>query len=95
VEPYTFLELFFSYSGNNNTAWANSRYDDLLQRAAATNDEGARYALYQEVEAILLEDAPIAPIYHGTQAYLLRTEVKGWPPALLGFHRYQRIRLEP
>lgn len=95
VEPYTFLELFLSHSGNNNTAWANDRYDALLAQAASTADETARYALYQEAEAILLADAPIAPIYHGTQAYLLRPEVTGWPPALLGFHRYQRVRLAP
>ncbi|MBT5900841.1 MAG: peptide ABC transporter substrate-binding protein [Opitutaceae bacterium] len=95
VEPYTFLELFYSFSGNNNTGWANSRYDEVLKQAAAISDETTRYAAYQEAERILLEDAPIAPIYHGTQAYLIRPEVKGWPPALLGFHRYQFVRLSP
>ena len=93
VEPYTFLELFYSFSGNNNTGWANSRYDEVLKQAAAISDESNRYAAYQEAERILLEDAPIAPIYHGTQAYLIRPVVKGWPPALLGFHRYQFVRL--
>jgi len=95
VEPYTFLELFLSYSGNNNTGWSNPAYDDALQRAASIADDAARYALYQKAEALLLEDAPIAPVYHGTQVYLIRPEVEGWPPALLGFHRYQRIRLQP
>ena len=95
VEPYTFLELFYSFSGNNNTGWANPRYDEVLKRAAAISDETARYAAYQEAEEILLGSVPIAPIYHGTQAYLIRPEVKGWPPALLGFHRYQFVRLEP
>lgn len=95
VEPYTFLELFLSFSGNNNTGWVNSAYDETLQRAAALSDEAQRYALYQQAEAMLLADAPIAPIYHGTQAYLKRPEVQGWPPALLGFHRYQRVSLAP
>ncbi|GAB5562055.1 MAG: peptide ABC transporter substrate-binding protein [Synoicihabitans sp.] len=95
VEPYTFLELFYSFSGNNNTGWANPDYDDVLKSAAALSDESTRYQEYQKAEAILLADAPIAPIYHGTQAYLIRPEVKGWPPALLGFHRYQNVRLEP
>lgn len=93
VEPYTFLELFYSFSGNNNTGWANPSYDEVLKKAAAISNETARYAAYQEAERILLEDAPIAPIYHGTQAYLIRPEVSGWPPALLGFHRYQFVQL--
>ena len=70
VEPYTFLELFLSYSGNNNTGWDNPAYDALMNRAVAISDEAERYALYQQAETILLEHAPIAPIYHGTQAYL-------------------------
>lgn len=93
VEPYTFLELFTGHSGNNNTGWANPAYDALIDQAISEPDETTRYALYQKAEALLLADAPIAPIYHGTQAYLIRPEVQGWPPALLGFHRYQFVRL--
>jgi len=66
-----------------------------LQEAAALSDETQRYQFYQEAEAILLAEAPIAPIYHGTQVFLKRPEVSGWPPALLGFHRYQRVSLTP
>ena len=95
VEPYTFLELFLSYSGNNNTGWANGQFDKLLGQATAESDEATRYALYQQAEALLVADAPIAPIYHGTQVFLKRPEVQGWPPALLGFHRYQFVSLEP
>ncbi len=95
VEPYTFLELFYSFSGNNNTGWANAEYDAVLKSASSLSDESTRYDEYQKAETILLEDAPIAPIYHGTQAYLIRPEVKGWPPALLGFHRYQNVQLIP
>jgi len=44
---------------------------------------------------LLLDDAPIAPIFYGARTYLIRPEVKGWTPALLGVHRYQTLRLEP
>jgi oligopeptide transport system substrate-binding protein len=95
VDPYTFLELFYSFSGNNNTGWKNPDYDRLLQAASAEADETRRHALYQQAETILLQDSPIAPLYHGTQAYLIRPEVNGWPPTLLGLHRYQFVSLEP
>ena len=95
VDPYNFLELFFSYSGNNRTGWKNADYDHLLEAAGVTANETERNALYAAAEQKLLEESPIAPIFHGTQSYLIRPEVKGWPPALLGLHRYQNVRLEP
>ncbi|MCF3652531.1 peptide ABC transporter substrate-binding protein [Synoicihabitans lomoniglobus] len=95
VDPLTFLELFLTDSGNNSTGWGNATYDQLVSRASATADEAQRFELYQQAEAILIAESPIAPIYHGTQSYLIRPEVKGWPPSLLGFHRYHIVRLEP
>ena len=94
VDPYTFLELFYSFSGNNNTGWKNPTYDRLLQAASVESDETRRLTLYQQAETVLLDDAPITPLYHGTQAYLIRPEVHGWPPTLLGLHRYQYVSLQ-
>lgn len=95
VDPYTFLALFLSDSGNNNTGWKAPRYDELLGAALTAPDEPTRFAHYAAAEALLLAEAPITPLVHGTQAYLIRPEVKGWSPALLGIHRYDEVRLEP
>lgn len=95
VDPYNFLELFFSYSGNNRTGWKSAKYDRLLESAGTTADEIKRNALYAAAEQELLEQSPIAPIFYGTQSYLIRPEVEGWPPALLGLHRYQNVSLNP
>lgn len=95
VDPFNFLELFLSYSGNNRTGWKNADYDRLLAAASLTADETERNRLYGEAESLLLEKATILPIYHGTQAYLIRPEVSGWPPALLGLHRFQKVHLNP
>jgi len=95
VDPFTFLSLFLSDSGNNATGWKNAAYDALLEQAARAPTEAARLAAYQEAEALLLAEAPITPLYYNTQAYLIRPEVKGWAPALLGVHRYQGVTLEP
>ena len=68
--------------------------DRLLQAASVESDETRRLTLYQQAETVLLDDAPITPLYHGTQAYLIRPEVHGWPPTLLGLHRYQYVSLQ-
>jgi len=95
VDPSTFLEVFLSNSGNNATGWSNPTYDRLVRAASAETEPGRRRSLYQEAEAILLAEAPIIPIYHGTRTFLIHPSVKGWSPALLGFHRYQTISLQP
>jgi len=93
-DPSTYLYLFKSDSGNNNTGWANADYDRLNNEADRATDPAKRDELLQKAEALLLDEAPIAPVYYGTRTYLIQPYVKGWVPALLGLHRYQFIDLE-
>jgi oligopeptide transport system substrate-binding protein len=93
-DPTTFLYMFKSDSGNNETGWANARYDHLNDEADRAFDPAQRNAFMQEAEALLLDQAPIAPVYYGTRTYLIQPYVKGWVPSLLGIHRYQSIDLE-
>ncbi|HTB79887.1 MAG TPA: peptide ABC transporter substrate-binding protein [Opitutaceae bacterium] len=93
-DPTTFLYMFKSDSGNNETGWANARYDHLNDKADRAFDPAQRNAFMQEAEALLLDQAPIAPVYYGTRTYLIQPYVKGWVPSLLGIHRYQSIDLE-
>lgn len=93
-DPNTFLETFLSYSGNNRTGFANSEYDRLINEAACTVDEKARYELLQQAEAILLDELPLIPIYYYTRVYLLHPSVKGWYPTFLDHHPYKYVYLE-
>lgn len=94
VDPVTFLDLFVSGGGNNWTGWANPDYDRLIAQAAATPDPAARREVFQQAEALLLEQAPIAPVFFGTRAYLTHPAVKGWEPSLLGLHQYKKVYLQ-
>lgn len=94
ADPSTFLDLFQKQGGNNWTDWGNREYDAFVNSAATTLDSAARMHEIQQAEALLLEQAPIAPLYFGARTYLISPAVKNWQPSLLGFHRYQQIRLE-
>jgi oligopeptide transport system substrate-binding protein len=93
-DPSTFLYMFKSDSGNNDTGWASADYDGLNNLADRALDPVKRNALMQKAESLLLDETPIAPVYHGARTYLIQPYVKGWVPALLGIHRYQFIDLE-
>jgi len=94
LDASTFLDVFRSDSGNNYTGWANADYDAALFAAARTTDTAARHALFQKAEAILLEAAPLIPLYHYTHVFLLQPSVKGWNPTLLDHHPYKHVWLE-
>jgi oligopeptide transport system substrate-binding protein len=90
-----FLGLFTSASSYNWTGWKNTRYDEFLQSAAHARTAPQRLEQLQQAEAVLLADAPIAPLYFGAQTYLIDPTVQGWEPAPLVFRRFQKIHLQP
>jgi len=95
VDPASFLDIFRSDSGNNYTGWKNPDYYALLFAAARENNPTARIQFFQKAEAILLNAAPLIPIYYYTHVFLIQPSVKGWNPTLLDHHPYKHVWLEP
>jgi oligopeptide transport system substrate-binding protein len=93
-DPSNFIEMFITNSPNNNSGWSNPEYDHLVDEANHQLDQTKRFELLNQAETLLLDEAPIAPVFFGTRTYLIDPHVKGWVPSLLGIHRYQKVWLE-
>ncbi|HWA10120.1 MAG TPA: peptide ABC transporter substrate-binding protein [Opitutaceae bacterium] len=78
VDPHVFFDLWETGNGNNDTNWGNPEYDRLLHSALATRDNAARFAVYQRMEKILIDEMPIMPIFYYTRARLISPRVKGF-----------------
>ena len=94
-DPNTFLDMYVTGGGNNQTGWSVPAYDRLIADAARTAAPTERLALLQQAETLLLTEAPIAPLYFGARVHLLHPDVTGWHGSLLGVRRYQTLRLAP
>ena len=94
VDPHVFLEIWETGNGNNDTNWSNAEYDRLLQAALAAKNDAELYELYQKMDAILVDELPIIPIYYYTRVRALSPKVKGWHPTLLDNHPYKHVYLE-
>lgn len=92
-DPNTFLSLGETNNGNNHTKWSHVEYDALIKQAAVTLDPEARKAIFQEAEAILLDEMPYVPIYFYVTTRLIDDAVHGWYPSILDNHPYQGISL--
>jgi oligopeptide transport system substrate-binding protein len=91
IDPSTFLDVYRSDNQNNFSGFDSIDYDICLQKAAQLLDKKARFEKLDEAETILLENAPIIPLYYFTVPYLIRPEVKGWYPTLLDWHPYKYV----
>lgn len=95
LDPISFLEIFTTDNPNNQTGWSNPRYDALIAEAGRTLDALRRLELFHQAEAILLEEAPIIPIFVYSTVRLVDPRVEGWYDNLLDQHPFNRIRLRP
>jgi oligopeptide transport system substrate-binding protein len=94
-DPSTFLNQYVTGGGNNWTGWGNREYDRLIHETEVTGNNPRRFALFQTAEKLLLDEAPLAPLFNLPEVYLIQPSVRGWDPSLIGFHRLTNVWLEP
>ena len=81
--PDNFLfKLFYSRSPRNFTGYSNQAVDDLLLQAKRERDLQRQTDLYRQAEQVVLDDAPIIPVWHYAyerlfQPYVRSVEVNG------------------
>ncbi len=75
----TFTDKFKSESLNNDAAWVNPKYDELLRQADLETDAQKRLDILAQAEGILLNESPLIPLYHYVNKYAFRENVKGIP----------------
>lgn len=75
-----FLDIFRSDSPNNDSGYANPKFDDLLDRAAQEADPLRRRQLLEEAESLMLSDYPVIPIYFYVSKRLIKPYIRGAKP---------------
>lgn len=92
-DPNTFLDMFTSANGNNNTGFSSDAYDKMVAQAAKELDPARRLKLLNGAEAILMEELPVVPIYFYVTKNLWKPEVQGLYDNVRDTHPYNRVRL--
>ncbi len=74
-----FLTVF--YGGNpappNYTRFKNAEFDALYQQALTENNDSKRYDLYQQMDRILIEEAPVVPLFYDEVTLFTQKNVSG------------------
>ncbi|MCI0478426.1 MAG: ABC transporter substrate-binding protein, partial [Anaerolineales bacterium] len=94
VDPQNFLDILFrSTSTQNWASYSNLEVDKLLDQAALEKDNAVRFKVYQQVEQMILNDAPVIPLSHSREYWLTKPYVKGmiYPPMIIPRLKYISI----
>ena len=92
-DPMTFLELFRSQNANNDSQFASSIYDELLEQAEGETDEQKRAEYIAEAEQHLFTRWVLSPIYFSYGGYLQNENIEGVEVSALGYKFFGHANL--
>lgn len=75
-DPLTFMDLWVTDGGNNDTGWGNEKYDEAIKKAIEGEGDERIDAMI-EAEKVLAEELPIIPIYYNARNFVEKPHVKG------------------
>lgn len=91
-DPMTFLDMWTSYSGNNNAQWRatedgkfpeNKEFTKLIEESKLVSGVDRDEKLYA-AEKIMMDNTIIAPLYYYTGVVMIKDKVKNWERDILG-----------
>jgi peptide/nickel transport system substrate-binding protein len=73
--------LAFFYGKNpappNYTRYSNPAFDRLYEQALRETNDSLRYELYREMDRLIVEDAPLVPVFYDEAIHFLQPNVSG------------------
>jgi oligopeptide transport system substrate-binding protein len=89
-----YLTLFYSKNPAppNYTRYKNTAYDILYEKAMQETNDAARQQLYQQMDKIIVEDAPVIPLWYDMVIHLVQPSVQNFKPNALNLLELRWVR---
>jgi len=84
-DPENYLSVFYSENPAppNYTRYKNSLYDALYEKALAEKNDSLRYKMYQQMDQVIINDAPVVPLWYDMVIHLVHTNIINFTPTSL------------
>src|SRR5437773_1709303 len=88
-----YLSVFYSKNPAppNYTRYRNLQFDALFEKALAETNDSVRYGLYQQADQVVINDAPVVPLWYDEVIHLVQPNVKGFEPNSLNLLELRRV----
>lgn len=85
IDPHDFLGQTLGTGGVTNAAgYSSEQMDELLQQGVIEQDPEARKAIYQQIQELIIEDAPWIMLYTSNTYEGMKSSVQGFTHSLSG-----------
>ena len=77
-DPMTYIDMWTSNGGNNDSGFKNAEYDKLVKEAYSSSDNAKRMEMMAQAEKILVQDNQVVmPLFYYSNVSLIKPWVKG------------------
>jgi oligopeptide transport system substrate-binding protein len=77
-----YLSVFYSKNkipyGPNYTGFNNKKFDTLFEQTYHVKNDSARYALYQQMDNLVMEQSPVVVLYYDKLVNLYQNNISGY-----------------
>ena len=89
-----YLSVFYSKNPAppNYTRYKNTAYDVLYEKALSEKNDSLRYKLYQQMDKLIIADAPVVPLWYDMAIHLVHTNIKDFTPNSLNLLELRRVK---
>ncbi|WP_462248881.1 ABC transporter substrate-binding protein [Ferruginibacter sp.] len=89
-----YLSVFYSKNPAppNYTRYKNATYDLLYEKSLSEKNDSLRYKLYQQMDKIIIADAPVVPLWYDMAIHLVHTNIKNFPANSLNLLELRRTK---
>lgn len=90
-----YLSVFYSKNPAppNYTRYKSAAFDEAFEKAIKEDNDSLRYKLYQRADQVMIDDAPVVPLWYDKVVRLVQPNVKGFPPNALNLLELRWVRL--
>ncbi len=91
-----YMAMFYSKNPAppNYTRYKNPAFDVLYEKALLENNDSIRYQLYREMDQMVINDAPVLPIWYDMAIHLVQPNISGFYPNALNLLELRRTKIK-
>jgi len=95
-EAENYLGVFYGKNPAppNYTRYKNARFDELYEKALVTENDSMRYDLYRQMDQLVINDAPLVPLWYDEVIHLVNPRVKNFTPNGLNLLELRRVYID-
>ena len=89
-----YLSVFYSKNPAppNYTRYKNAGYDVLYEKALSQKNDSLRYELYRQMDRIIINDAPVVPLWYDMAIHLVHPNITNFYPNSLNLLELRRVK---